>query len=440
MNKKRIFSIISVFIIVIGLVILYIKTDLFKTKEQLFWKYLLIEKDEIASVISDKDMERYSNELKKSTYIKEGNILIESENKLINPVNIKISEKGNKQIDCKNISIDLNYNDKNIGSTNIIKDDNYYFVKNELLGSKYIGIENAGLRQIANDFGLNNTDFIPDKIRDIDWVDFFYINDSDLRYILKKYIPICRKYVKNKDYIKKENVKSDNYMKDLTVYELELSERQIKNVITDVLDNIYNDDRTLKIITKKISIIDDESKYCNVDKLKEKIKEISNYFHNKDVNNEKFLSIIIYKKENNVVKTEIVLKNDRTLSIEKKNENEIVLKQYNVENLKIDLNSLSGIAETILNYISEVTYNKRMEDDKTINVKLNIICNFGVENITFKYNYVEQINNNIEKILRKSDIEFIDLKKYNKEMLESTLQKALKFDSFQPGRNYYKIF
>ena len=75
MNKKRIFSIISVFIIVIGLVILYIKTDLFKTKEQLFWKYLLIEKDEIASVISDKDMERYSNELKKSTYIKEGNIL-----------------------------------------------------------------------------------------------------------------------------------------------------------------------------------------------------------------------------------------------------------------------------------------------------------------------------------------------------------------------------
>ena len=130
MNKKRIFSIISVFIIVIGLVILYIKTDLFKTKEQLFWKYLLIEKDEIASVISDKDMERYSNELKKSTYIKEGNILIESENKLINPVNIKISEKGNKQIDCKNISIDLNYNDKNIGSTNIIKDDNYYFVKN----------------------------------------------------------------------------------------------------------------------------------------------------------------------------------------------------------------------------------------------------------------------------------------------------------------------
>ena len=71
---------------------------------------------------------------------------------------------------------------------------------------------------------------------------------------------------------------------------------------------------------------------------------------------------------------------------------------------------------------------------------LNIICNFGVENITFKYNYVEQINNNVEKILRKSDIEFIDLKKYNKEMLESTLQKALKFDSFQPGRNYYKIF
>ena len=32
--------------------------------------YIEIEKDEIASVISDKDMERYSNELKKSTYIK----------------------------------------------------------------------------------------------------------------------------------------------------------------------------------------------------------------------------------------------------------------------------------------------------------------------------------------------------------------------------------
>ena len=440
MNKKRIFSIISVFIIVIGLVILYIKTDLFKTKEQLFWKYLLIEKDEIASVISDKDMERYSNELKNSTYIKEGNILIESENKFINPVNIKISEKGNKQIDCKNISIDLNYNDKNIGSTNIIKDDNYYFVKNDFLYSEYIGIENAGIKQIAKDLGMSNTDFIPDRIKDIDWVQFFYINDSDLRYILKKYIPICRKYVKNKDYEKEDNVKLDSQNKNLTRYKLELSEEQLRNCFVDVLDNIYDDERSLEIISEKIKIIDNESEYCSINNLKEKIKEISTNLHNKSVNIEKFLSIIIYKKENNVIKTEIVLKNDRTISIEKKNENEIVLKQYNVENFKINLKSLSGIAETILNSISEVTYNKRMENDKTSKVEFDIVCNLGIETITIKYNYVEQIKNNVENLVRKNDINYIDLKKYNKEILELILQKAPKIDSFQPGKKYYKIF
>lgn len=440
MNKKRIFSIISVFVIVIGLVILYIKTDLFKTKEQLFWKYLLIEKDEIASVISDKDMERYSNELKNSTYIKEGNILIESENKFINPVNIKISEKGNKQIDCKNISIDLNYNDKNIGSTNIIKDDNYYFVKNDFLYSEYIGIENAGIKQIAKDLGMSNTDFIPDRIKDIDWVQFFYINDSDLRYILKKYIPICRKYVKNKDYEKEDNVKLDNHNKDLTMYKLELSEEQLRNCFVDVLDNIYDDERSLEIISEKIKIIDNESEYCSINNLKEKIKEISTNLHNKSVNNEKFLSIIIYKKENNVIKTEIVLKNDRTISIEKKNENEIVLKQYNVENFKINLKSFSGIVETILNSISEVTYNKRMENDKTSKVEFDIVCNLGIETITIKYNYVEQIKNNVENLVRKNDINYIDLKKYNKEILELILQKAPKIDSFQPGKKYYKIF
>ena len=70
---------------------------MFKTKEQLFWKYFLKEKDEIVSCISNDNVKNYNNSLKESSYIKEGTISINSKLDVIKPIEVSILKKGNNK-------------------------------------------------------------------------------------------------------------------------------------------------------------------------------------------------------------------------------------------------------------------------------------------------------------------------------------------------------
>lgn len=434
MNKKKIVlisSFISVVIIAV-LVIIYINTDFLKTKEQLFWKYFGVKKDEIANIVSNNELKEYDSKLNKSSYIKEGNISIQSKHKFIGQIEAKILEVGDKSQDCKNISIDINYNRKKISDTDIIKDENYYLIRSNLSENKYVGFENSNFKQKAKQLGLKNVDFIPDSIKDIDFFELFSLSDEESEYILKKYVPICRKYVKNKDYIKKKS--NDSNDSNLTIYELQISGKQLKELSIAILDELYHDDYTLNIILKKIQMVDINNKYGNLENLKVKIREIQHFIYNKEANDEKFLSIIIYKNENDVEKIELVLKNDRTISIENEN-NKIIIKQYDVYDKKIELDTIDNIARTILNSITEISYSKNIKNNDINFVDFNVICDFGIETIILNYNYEEKIKNSIENLNRKKDIEYIELTKDDKKVYETILQNIYKINDLEAGKN-----
>ena len=92
-NKLKKITIISIALsIIILLVSIYLKTDLFKTKEQLFWKYMSKEVDEFTQILSNDKVKEYNNTLKDSYYIKEGKISISSKYDFIKPIDIEINE------------------------------------------------------------------------------------------------------------------------------------------------------------------------------------------------------------------------------------------------------------------------------------------------------------------------------------------------------------
>ena len=115
MKNKKIIIICSILIFIISIIIIYIKTDFLKTKEQLFWKYMWKEKDEIVDILSNNTIEKYSEQFEESSYIKEGNISITSKNHFVKPIKIQINEKGNNQKENINTDISTTYNKKNIG-------------------------------------------------------------------------------------------------------------------------------------------------------------------------------------------------------------------------------------------------------------------------------------------------------------------------------------
>ena len=435
-TKKAFICILAVVILGIVLTIIYIKTDFLKTKEQLFWKYFLKEKDEIVNVLSNNEVKLYNEKIKKSSYIKEGNISIISEHNFLKPIYINILEKGNKDKDYKNIKLDLKYDDKDINQTTIIKEDNYFFIKNELLNKDYIGFENNNLKQLAKKMGIANTDFIPNKIKDIDYDELFTISDEETRYILKKYIPICRKYVNNKHYIKEENVELENESGKIVSYKVQVTEKQFNDMVISVLKELHDDEKILNIISNKVKVLDDTNRYGDINNIKSKIEELINKLEKENTVDENFLSIIIYKNENGVIKTELVLNNDRTISVQTDKRNKITIKQYNIVNNEINLKSFNEIVRTALNTISEVTYTKEIINEDKQKVELNIKCNLGIENVNINYNYVEQIKNNVDNIIRKDEIEYIDLNKTTEEFYKTLLEKVLKINAQRDGKNY----
>ena len=425
--KKRIIIPFFLIISIMILTILFIKTDLFKTKEMLFWKYMTLQKNEIAQVLSNDSIKKYNDTFEKSSYIKEGTISIKSKNNLINSINIHLDEKGNNLDECINTNLTLKYDEKDIGSFLVVKDDNYFLLKSDLIDSKYIGFENENLKELAKKFGLANTDFIPNKIEPIDYYELFSITDSEKSHIMKKYIPICRKFIKNRNYYKEENVKLDN--DSVTSYKIEISEEEANELIIEVLEYLSNDNIALEFIGKKIKVIDSDSEYCDINKLKEKVNDLAKHFKQKEAEDKIFLSIIIYKKENNVIKTEIVIENDRTISVENVDgENKILIRQYNVNNKQIKIDSIDEIITTIINTITEITYYREVINNETNKVDINIICNMGIEKITLNINYKEQIKSNVENIIHKNSVNYIDLKNFTEEMYNSFLEKVLKIE------------
>ena len=423
-NRKiiKIGIIIITITAIIAIITAYINTDFLKTKEQLFWKYFILEKDRIVTVFSNKEIQEFNQNLKISSYIKEGNFSITSKYNLIKPINVDISEKGDNQQKIKNTDINLKYNDKDIGNTNIIKDDNYILIKNDKTKLGYIGFKNENLKQLAKQLGLANTEFIPNKIQEIDFFELLSLSDDEGKYILKKYVPICRKYVKNKDYNIEKNVEG----KETNLYKVQVSNEQLKNIMINILEELENDEITLEIISNKIKVMDSENEYTSIDKIKSKINEFKEKIEQLKTTNENFLSIIIYKNANNVEKIEIAVEDSRSISIEMINENKILIKQSNNLNDKqIDLKNFKGILTTLINTVDEVTYEKRIINGKEKTVDINVICNVGFETINLKYNYVEKIENNVEDYVKMNEVNYTELEKVNIEMLKLLVEKIL---------------
>ena len=423
-NRKiiKIGIIIITITAIIAIITAYINTDFLKTKEQLFWKYFILEKNKIVTVFSNKEIQEFNQNLKISSYIKEGNFSITSKYNLIKPINVDISEKGDNQQEIKNTDINLKYNDKDIGNINIIKDDNYILIKNDKTKLGYIGFKNENLKQLAKKLGLANTEFIPNKIQEIDFFELLSLSDDEGKYILKKYVPICRKYVKNKDYNIEKNVGG----KEEKLYKVQVSNEQLKNIMINILEELENDEITLEIISNKIKVMDNENEYTSIDKIKSKINEFKEKIEQLKTTDENFLSIIIYKNANNVEKMEIIVEDGRNISIEIINENKILIKQSNNLNDKqIDLKNFKGILTTLINTVDEVTYEKKIINGKEKTVDINVICNVGLETINLKYNYVEKIENNVEGYVKMNEVNYTELEKVNIEMLKLLVEKIL---------------
>lgn len=377
-NGKKVIEIsligvIFIIALIVSFFIIYLKTDIFKSEKELFFKYAmqLIEED------NNNQLKQYLDKKSNQPYENNGNItfnisgLEESfgdEVNKVNNINVTFNGKTENAKQKRQQEISLNYNEDINFPITFRQDGDYFGIQTEYIGAKYVAVDNNNLQDFCEKLGISNTEDIPNKIET--GVKF---TNEEKNVLIEKYKETIKSQLAEEQFSKSQNTES-------TIYVLELTPEQSKNIIGELLNTIKTDEPLLakirKITNRELSENDFEE-LINELEIEENIK-IQIYQKNKQLSK---ISInygerIIISLERLQDKNNLQYNLNLTTTTEE-TENSIVIKaQYT------GLDTLQNVKET---YNIEI---KEIENEDTVSYKYNIENNVAFNEIE----EIEEIN------------------------------------------------
>lgn len=269
-SKKKVIGILFTIILIAALAVtayLYFFTDIFRTPEDLFYKYL----EKASKSESDYSYKDMLNDLKtkqSDSYKQNATAQIEIKSKgtdytsRINQVTYDEINKLKLKFESQNIpsekkmalTLKAEHNDEEVTQINLVKNAEVYGVKSEFLNDKYIAIENKNLKSLARKLGGESAN-IPDQFEYLDMYDLLYIDENDQDRITDTYKDIIKNNISSDKYHKTENIIKKINDKDIntTVYSLSIDKKDLTDVIVKILEKLKEDDSTLDLIADKVN-------------------------------------------------------------------------------------------------------------------------------------------------------------------------------------------
>ena len=416
--SKVIISLVIVILILGGiLAYLYFFTDVFKSNSQLFFKYLgqVVEKD---SFIDEKIIS-YTKKKQESKYEDNGKFYVEMNmNELdedlvrgVNNFNIQFSgtvdniEKETQQDIFLNYSDDVNFpiKYKYANETAALQTD---YVSN-----KYIGIKNEGLKEFAQNLGIEDLENIPDKIEISEQIDDISFTDEEKQQIFNNYKVLFENRFKEEQFKRSEENGTINYS-------LTISNQELKNFIITFLETLKNDSIIIPKMEEKLREINSE--YNEQESIQEVIQNLIDEMNQEEIE-EGNITIIVSQLNKKL--SGITIKNDefegKIAKIQEQNEL-IYTFEMNIKDIEteesmktlltanfIGLEQMESIKETYQLGISinedsqEQTVKYTLENTNTFNDDINIE-DFNEEEIEILNNYNgTQISNLLTAIVER---------------------------------------
>lgn len=393
-RKKRIAilsaSIALTVLIIIGiLIVLYLKTDAFKTKETLFAKYMLQNFD-VLEILKENDNTEIENMLSGNKYTTnlEGKIEYtenkgtssESKNSGVN--NVKIQAKGNvdktnnyKYYDISVVNSNENSNEKLAGLEYLQQDDTY-------------GIRLNDIQQFVTtkgDDSKTQMQSLDELIQKIDVKSILEFTDEEKQTLANTYVGIIQNNISKDKYHKQSNSLITVNEKDVqtNAYYVSVTLEEFNNLYIKMLEQLSKDE----IILSKIDKIESKIKENNSDysgnlkddftqKINDKIKNIED----NNIGNDE-VKITVYENKMKTVRTSI-----------EKGTQKITLDFYNGSSAKLTTSE-----------VKDVTTEQFIKIEKQNNQTQN---NTVVEYKSTQDNAVKlDINLNIEQTVQSDDID-----------------------------------
>ncbi len=312
MERTKARKIILIMIIVLLLVVIiaggayaFLATDMFKTPDQLFKKYLISDVIQVSKFNSEpygEASKRMQNEpveiTSKSTIshnLSESNLNEENDDeaKVTSTVTYK-SDIPNKN---QALSIDLKNNDEDFFGLDFLITDNTYGIHVDELHDKYIAVENRDFKKIAETFGVDEEiiDTIPDSIPEFS---FTSEEKAKLSEIAQNYLNKIFNQIDTNSYTK-EKYTIDNFDGESfsgNKYTLTISEIKLGNIIKNAYKDLLQDQEFMSLLEPKIP-------NQLIERVKESASEIELLEESSD---DKNIKISLYEANGKTVKTEVI--------------------------------------------------------------------------------------------------------------------------------------
>lgn len=424
-NMVLIISVIVVILVVFAIIasVLYFNTDMFKSKGDLFVKYIIGNIENTNNMTNGENINEFNSKLSENKYTSNNSIKIkctenvgevsEDSKNSINDFNISINGKTDKSsnYDYKDIKIS-NQNEEKM-QIEYVKDNDTYGVKFPELFQQYILADNSNLKKLFENMGYDDSSKIPDKIEINDDI-FSYINFSsdEVSLLKEKYTNLLQKEVSAKNISKGSNqiIQIGEQKVKASSYTLTLTKEQMNNIFLKVLEEIKQDD----VILNKLGNISDlediyytTTKNSNAENLKTKfvddIEEVIRKISSTNIGNDA-TKITVYQSNKNTVKT-VIEYTGYQISLDILNQNNTKYIELNIQNDNTSSTKTIVYKEDSGNNILEITNNIDGDINKTtINNDINIEENKGNRDLTYTF----EGNNNKVEITCKKNIEFVD--------------------------------
>lgn len=271
--------ILSLLIIATSLVMIYLKTDLFKNEEQLFYKYAgqkleafdMLEEASIKEYFQKKQTTPHENEGKYTLSIQSNDFSNKEIIDKLDEISISFSGKTDPQNNKIEQNISFNYSDNVNFPIQYVQNKDIIGLISDPVVNKYVGIKNENLKELMQKLGASDTTDIPDKIGEMQ-------EEQKTEEEIKQGEEEAKKIKDTYLNIIKDNINEENYSKikdgENVGYSLKLTYAEIKNIYIKILEQLKQDE----IILSKISNEETEiSKEDFQNQVQELIDEAQDY-------------------------------------------------------------------------------------------------------------------------------------------------------------------
>lgn len=451
-TKKGIILIISIVIVVILLVggvsaFIILKTDLFKSNQTLFYKYLGQEMQEISALKSEK-MIANSNSEKNNSNSKNAKISFTYSDpnsgkltEVLEKTNIQISGKKNIEQNVSNTQFDVQYDGNSIFTAETRVDNEVYGITSPEILNAFLGVENKDLNKLLSRLNVSNSDSFDSSIQVSNFSELANFTDQEkqaFNNLMTKTINSvidAGQYTKNK----KVTVTTETGEQVATEYSISLSSDELKRLFITFCNNLQTDSIVLNAIATRAKIIGLSTGYTDVNSLSANIGEYVSTITNLATTDKELVKISVYEADGNCIQTQIQTYDEDEFG------------QYNIKisansttantTMQADISTvdqdLATIKITKIDNSNNTTYDIAISNSNSLNIELyfenlgsieeNNIQNklnlaYSMQNTSFGMSYEDTVNfEQVEELEGLDENNCVIINNYDKDSVQSFL-------------------